>query len=180
MVISCEDGVSGIRLYRLLLEVDEVTLIGGLLGIEMIRFGHCYVVVFSSIHSQIGKAYCWLIILGMECGILMFVDLFEFFRAWCDALVKIFTNVFERFVVVLILSVNRGICKVVSWWLLEALRGMELGVSRHDVVIREFLRAVRFEEMGYDIVREIDIFGLVFICSISKNKNNDKRTTTTE
>jgi hypothetical protein len=57
---------------------------------------------------------------------------------------------------------------------------MELGSSRHDVATRESLRAVRFEEMGHDIARELDTFGLAFIRAISKDRDGGERTATAE
>jgi biotin operon repressor len=180
MVTSREDGVSGIRLYRLPPEVDEATLIGGLPGIETIRFGHRYAVAPPSIHPQTGKAYRWLTTLGMERGIPTPADLPELPAAWCDALAKTPANAPERPVAALAPAVNRGTCKVAPRWLSEALRGMELGASRHDVATRESLRAVRFEEMGHDIAREIDTFGLAFIRSISKDRDGGERTATAE
>jgi len=52
-----EDGVSGIRLYRIPTGLDWPNEVGP--GIETVRFGHRYVVASPSINPKTGTVYRW-------------------------------------------------------------------------------------------------------------------------
>ena len=184
MITSRTDGVSGIRLYRLPAGVDEADLAGGVPGIEVIRFGHRYAVAPPSIHPTTGQPYRWLdTATGSETGIPSLASLPVLPAAWLPALRKTASSpasTVSSTTEARTPTAHRGTCKVAPRWLSEALRALEQGASRHDVATRESLRGVRFEEMGHDIAREIDTFGLAFITAISKDRDGGARTATYE
>jgi len=59
MSTSRDDGVSGIRLYRLPAAMAGLNWRGGFPGIEVIRAGHRYMVVAPSVHEDTGAKYQW-------------------------------------------------------------------------------------------------------------------------
>ena len=56
-ITSREDGVSGIRLFRLPHDADEATFRTGWAGIDIIRHSHRYIVAPPSIHPDTNAAY---------------------------------------------------------------------------------------------------------------------------
>lgn len=57
---SKKDGVSGIRLFRLPEGVDASELVGGLPGIEIVKWNHRFISVSPSLHVKTGDPYFWI------------------------------------------------------------------------------------------------------------------------
>lgn len=188
VVTSRDDGRSGIRLFRLPDSVDQSTFRTGWPGIEILRYGHRYVIAPPSIHPDTGRAYRavdettgeLLATLPRKDALPLLPD------AWAAACAKperhhddagtaqpapttrapeAGTNVSGT---VPASPDPYAPCKAMSAALADVLERMRGGESRHDVATAGALRLARLHDMGHHGGRyALDLLGRTLVAGIT-------------
>ncbi len=139
---SRDDGVSGIRFYRV---PEGIKLIGALPGIEIIQRHHRYAVVAPSLHPE-GREYRWISDAGEEVPdeVPAVDDLPDLPDAWFAALRADTRTSTERRRI----ATGHEVAPAVDRAYGEAMRGMTQG-TRHDSTLAAVTTLVRLEDLGY-------------------------------
>lgn len=173
IVTSRHDGVSGIRLYRLPDGVDQATFRTGWPGIEILRYGHRYVIAPPSIHPDTGEAYrCFDPATGEVLPTLPAkADLPVLPDDWAAACAK--PQRPERTASAWT-APEPGAgdpyapCKAMSAALADVLEQMGAGGSRHDVATAGALRLARLDDMGHHGgTYALDVLGRTLVNAIT-------------
>ncbi|MCZ4652700.1 bifunctional DNA primase/polymerase [Gordonia amicalis] len=156
---SRDDGVSGIRLYRVPpgTRLQGQLTMGGTSDVEIVQRSHRYVVAYPSIHPN-GSQYRWLDADGNEVGIPSVDDLPMLPERWVAELTAPTTTSTAGVAVdvpALLRSVPGGAMDaVVADRLGRAVVDLRAGGSRHDVAMRHALALLRLAEQGHPGVRD--------------------------
>jgi len=157
---SRDDGVSGIRFYHVPEGLAWPSNIPT--GIEIIRFGHRYAVVWPSIHPE-GRTYRWVSPQGVTSTVVPAIDEFpELPDTWIAGLTggemaagtaKAAITLTEAQSWLLAAPGGRQ-CPRMSRAGIAALRALEGNPSRHDTTMAHQLRLIRYAEEGHHGVLE--------------------------
>ena len=152
---SRNDGVSGIRLYRVQAGLEFDTKIGfpelGLGHIEVCQFFHRYVVAWPSIHDETGRTYRWLDHAGMESDIPREGHLPYLPQQWVQALARESAGPLSSADVKAALAgltqgpLSPSVQKVLARALMDLTGNPE---SRHDTTLHHVFDLLRESEKG--------------------------------
>lgn len=172
IVTSRHDGVSGIRLYRLPDGVDQATFRTGWPGIEILRYGHRYVIAPPSLHPDTGEAYrCFDPATGEVLATLPpKTDLPVLPEAWAAECAK--PQRIERTTTAVRpvggSSDPYAPCKAMSAALADILGQFGSGQARHDVATAGALRLARLDDMGHHGgTYALDVLGRTLVNAIT-------------
>lgn len=160
IVTSRDDGHSGIRLFRLPDGVDQARFRTGWPGIEILRYGHRYVIAPPSIHPDTGQPYqCIDETTGEVLASLPpKTDLPLLPDTWAAACTKADreSTAYDPSVRAVPSQVSTGVhgdpyapCKAMSAALADILEQHAGGGSRHDVATAGALRLARLADLGH-------------------------------
>jgi hypothetical protein len=160
---SRDDGVSGIRFYRI---PAGVKLIGSLPGIEIIQRHHRYAVVAPSIHPE-GRRYHWVDPDGCEADVAYVDDLPELPAAWLEGLrADNKTTEVRRAARTGGLTTSPAVERALG----RAVTEMRVG-TRHDAALDAVGALARLEERGHPGASDaIDQLGAMFIAAIEADR----------
>lgn len=150
VVTSRDDGMSGVRLYRLPTGVDQADLGGGFGGIDVLRWGHRYMVAPGSLHPDTGQTYrCYREETGEVVDLPHVGDLPVLPRAWFDRFVKTAQSAASGSLVQELVFPTGAPCQAVSGALLAFLGALQTSGTRHDTARDAVLAIVRLGEQGH-------------------------------
>jgi hypothetical protein len=159
-VTSRDDGVSGIRLFRIPVGLRWPGVFGA--GIESIRFEHRYAVVWPSIHPE-GRTYRWIGPDGLDrVGDVPTTELPDLPQAWVDHFTRGQEATEQPHADMAATAINdwisrRGVgipCKHVQHALDRGLRDIVSGSSRHDATLAVTNRLIWLAGEGHTGVLE--------------------------
>ena len=139
---SRDDGISGIRFYRL---AQPLKLIGSLPGIEIIQRHHRYAVVAPSIHPEGGREYRWIGPGGEVGDLVPEVDELPYLPdAWVEHLRADKRSTRDRQTLATGLEVAPAVERAYG----AAMMGMTKG-TRHDSTLRAVTALLRLERQEF-------------------------------
>ena len=157
---SRDDGVSGIRLYHVPEGLAWPSNIPT--GIEIIRYGHRYAVVWPSLHPE-GRTYRWVGPQGVTSTVVPAIDEFpELPDAWIVGLTggEMATAATKATITLteaqtwLLAAPGGQQCPRMTRAGIAALNALEGNPGRHDTTMAHQLRLIRYAEQGHHGVLE--------------------------
>lgn len=146
---SRDDGISGIRLFRVPANLRWPNTIGG--GIETIRRGHRYAVVWPSVHPS-GKKYRWIRPDGSTSlnGLPHIDDIPDLPPAWVEGLTNGEAEGAPATKATVVQPFSGGqLCGPVQREVAKAFAVLEAGSSRHDGVLPVVMTIARLDQIGH-------------------------------
>lgn len=171
VVTSRTDGHSGIRLFRLPDGADQTTFRTGWAGIEILRYGHRYVVAPPSMHP-LGHPYrCFHQATGENLDTIPpATDLPYLPDAWLPELVKPVPPPRPHGTSATTGVGRDGMCRSTTSALDTALDNLSRGTSRHDDVTKSVLALVRLDEQGHEGgLRALDELHAAFLLDVTSD-----------
>ncbi|MFA7265189.1 MAG: bifunctional DNA primase/polymerase [Candidatus Nanopelagicales bacterium] len=172
-ITSRDDDYSGIRLYRLPDGVDESQFRGGWACVDVIRFGHRYVVAPPSIHPDTGATYRAIDEASgvTRVGLPHVDELPELPDTWCQALQKEQRPTTATSSVPSPRTRSRDLCPAMSNALDRALKDLAGGGGRHDAATKHVLVLARLDEQGHSGgIDALEQFGADFRAAITPDR----------